>query len=309
MLNNQAQKLLDGAKASGLSPVYFLPVNEARLRMRAAFISKDEPEYVYHVENNFIPCPGYKIGLRIYRPSTEAKLPCIVYFHGGGWVVNDLDTHDAVCRSLANQVNAVIVAVDYRRSPEFKYPAPIEDAYTATEWVFANAKKLNIDDKKIAVGGDSSGATQATVVCLMARDRGTFSIKFQWLAYPVTDFYFPGTPSYKEMAEGYSTNRDFMMWVWNKYLPENIDLNDSYLCPLRSSDFTNLPTAFIMTANYDPLRDEGELYAQKLIEGGVKVILKRYEDQMHGFIMQRKNIDAAVIAFHDAVNALKEGLK
>lgn len=309
MLNPQAQKLMEIAKASGLPPVYFLPVNEARNRMRASFISNDEPEHVHQVDNTFIPCPGYKIGLRIYRPSAEHSLPCIVYFHGGGWVVNDIDTHDAVCRSLANQVQAVVVAVDYRRAPEHKYPAPIEDAYTATDWVFANADKLKIDPKRIAVGGDSSGGTQATVVCLMARDRGTFKIKFQWLAYPVTDFYFPGTLSYKEMSEGYSTNRDFMLWVWNKYLPENPDLNDPYLCPLKANDFTNLPPAFIMTANYDPLRDEGEVYAEKLLAGGVKVNLKRYEDQMHGFIMQRKNIDAAVDAFSDAVFALKEGLK
>ncbi len=309
MLDIQAQKLLEAAKSSGLPPVYYLSVDEARSRMRTTFITQDKPERVYKVLNKSIPCPGYKIRLRVYKPSDSNDLPCIIYFHGGGWVLNDLDTHDAVCRSLANQVDAVIISVDYRRAPEYKYPTPIEDAYTATEWIFANTNKLGINASRIAIGGDSSGATQATVVCQMARDRGTFNIKFQWLVYPVTDFYFPGTASYREMAEGYGINRDFMIWVWNKYIDENTDINDPYLCPLRAKDLTNLPPAFIMTANYDPLRDEGELYAEKLSLAGVNVKLKRYKNQMHGFIMQRKNIDTAIQAFSDAVNELKIGLK
>ena len=308
MLNSQAQKLIDLGKASGLLPVYLLPVAEARSRMREAFISKEEPEKVYLVENTFIPCPNYKIGLRIYTPSDQKKLPCIVFFHGGGWTLNDLDTHDSVCRSLANQVNAVVVSVDYRRCPEFKFPAPIEDAYIATEWVFANAAKLNVDSERIAVGGDSSGGTQATVVCMLARDRKTFKIKFQWLACPVTDYYLPGTQSYQEMAKGYSMNRDFMIWFWNNYLPIGEDVNNPYLCPLKADNFADLPPIFIMTANFDPLRDEAELYAEKLADAGVQVRLKRYEDQMHGFLMQRKNIDTAVDAFGDAVEELKKGL-
>jgi acetyl esterase len=308
MLNPQAQKLLDLGKESGLVPVYTIPVNDARKRMRDAFVSKEEQEPVYNIENTFIPCPDYKIGLRIYRPSDKKNLPCIVFFHGGGWTLNDLDTHDGLCRSLANQVKAVIVSVDYRRSPEYKYPAPIEDAYIATEWTFANADRLKIDSKKIAVGGDSSGGTQATVVCMLARDRNTFKIKFQWLVYPVTDYYLPGTLSYQEMSIGYSMNRDFMIWFWNNYLPPETNLNNPYLCPLRSNDFSNLPPAFIMTANYDPLRDEAEIYAERLRNANVKVKLCRYKDQMHGFLMQRKNIDAANIAFNDAVKELINGL-
>jgi acetyl esterase len=307
MLNPQAKKLLDLGKVSGLLPVYILSVNDARKRMRDAFISNDDKECIYNIENTFISCPDYRIGLRIYRPSDKKNLPCIVFFHGGGWTLNDLDTHDGLCRSLSNNVDAVVVSVDYRRSPEYKFPAPIEDAYIATEWTFANADRLCIDSNKIAVGGDSSGGTQAAVVCMLARDRNTFKIKFQWLVYPVTDYYLPGTQSYQEMSIGYSMNRDFMIWFWNNYLPSEVNLNNPYLCPLRSNNFINLPPAFIMTANYDPLRDEAELYAEKLKSANVKVKLTRYKDQMHGFLMQRKNIDAANEAFKDAVNELKNG--
>ena len=307
MLNIQAQKLMEKAKASGLPPVFHLTANEARKRMRAG-ISADAPEAVFQVYDTFVPCPGHALGLRIYRPSDEMDLPAIVYLHGGGWVLNDLDTHDSICRSLANEVQAVVISVDYRRAPEFKYPAPVEDAYSATEWTFANAEMLGVDPTRIAIAGDSSGATMATAVCLLARDRKTIAIKFQMLAYPVTDYYLPGTASYKEMAEGYANTRDFMVWVWNKLLPENANLNDPYLCPLRATSFKNLPPAFVMIANYDPLRDEGEAYATKLSENGVNVRLKKYDDLMHGFFMQRKVVDAAEKAFEEAVCALKEGL-
>lgn len=307
MLHPQAQRLIDLGKASGLPPVYTLSPSEARRRMREAFISTNL-EKLYLVDNTIIPCPNHNIGIRIYKPSNNINLPCIVFFHGGGWTLNDLDTHDSLCRSLSNRTKSVVISVDYRRSPEFKFPFPIEDSYIATEWVFANANKLGIDKNRIAVGGDSSGATHATVVCMLARDRNTFKIKFQWLAYPVTDYISPETRSYKEMSTGYSLNKDFMIWFWNNYLPDKIDTNNPYLCPLKSNNLYGLPPAFIMTAHYDPLRDEGELYAEKLKNAGVNVHLKRYNDQMHGFLMQRNNIDTAEDAFNDAVNEIINGL-
>ncbi len=306
-LDPQAQKLLDMFAESGLPPAFLLPIEGARERLYNFFVTKGDKEAVFKVEDMIIPEPERGLPVRVYTPGDEGLYPILVFFHGGGWSLNNVETHDAVCRSLANDVDAVVVSVDYRLAPEHKFPAAIEDAYTAVQWVAHNASaKLNGDPNRIAVGGDSSGGTQVAAVCLLARDRGGPDIMYQWLVYPATDYYLPGTPSYEEMATGYSLDRDFTIWLWTQYLPAEFDLDNPYLFPLKAKDFTNLPPAFVMTANFDPLRDEGELYAKKLHDAGVEVTLKRYEDQMHGFIMQRPNIDRAVEIFEDAVAELRK---
>lgn len=308
-LDSQANEILKEGAASGLPPVYTLSVEKARERMHNAFINKGIKEAIEVVKDFTIPCPGYSIGARVYSPTPSKRQPCLLFFHGGGWTLNDLDTHDNLCRSLAKKVEVVVVSVDYRLSPEYKYPAAIEDAYTALSWIYFNAELLNIDTNKIAVGGDSSGGTQAAVLCHLTRDRQGPKIAFQWMVYPVTDYYLPGTKSYIEFERGYSMNKDFMVWFWNNYLPNNIDVNDPYISPLRATNFKNLPPAFIMTANYDPLRDEGEEYGKKLQEAGINAKVKRYEDQMHGFILQQHRIDNASKAFDEAVEELKNALK
>lgn len=305
-LNAQAKKIMENVAALNLPPAYSIPVNDARARLHKAFTSISEPEEIFKVENIKIPSTNFKLNVRVYTPSSDENLPCLLFFHGGGWTVNDLDTHDSLCRALSNQVDIVVVSVDYRLAPEHKFPCAIEDSLDAYYWVLDNAEALNIDKEKIGVGGDSSGGNQAAVLCQILRDRNAQLPIFQWLLYPVTDYYLPGTKSYIEMANGYSLNRDFMIWFWNNYLPNNIDVDNPYISPLRAKDFSKLPKAYIMTANFDPLRDEGELYSKKLKESGCEVRLKRYDDMMHGFILQRAKIDNAEKAFQDAVQILKE---
>lgn len=305
-LDPQAQEILQKAKASGLPPVYTLPVDQARKRMRDAFISGTPPEPVKLVEDLRIPGPNNGLPLRVYHPNPDERLPVLVFFHGGGWTINDLDTHDAVCRKLANDAGSAVISVDYRLAPEYKYPFGLEDAYLATQWVEDNASVIKCDASRIAVGGDSSGGTMATGVSMLSRDRNGPNIIFQVLAYPVTDYYMPGTSSYVENATGYSLNRDFMIWFWTNYLPDGANLDDPYLCPLRANDLSKLPPALIMTGEYDPLRDEGRRYAERLREAGVKVDYKHYDDQMHGFIMQFRVIDRARIALEYIAASLRE---
>lgn len=308
-LDPQANEILKEGAASGLPPVYMAKVKEARERMHNAFINKGVKEEIASVQDYSIPCPGYKLGARVYSPIPTRTLPCLVFFHGGGWTINDLDTHDNLCRAIAKKAETVVVSVDYRLAPEFKYPAAIDDSFTALVWTYFNSEKLNIDVNRIAVAGDSSGGTQAAVLCHMTRDRKGPKIIFQWLIYPVTDYYLPGSKSYIENERGYSMNRDFMIWFWNNYLPDNADVNDPYISPLRASNFKELPRTFIMTANYDPLRDEGEAYGKKLEDAGVQVKVRRYEDQMHGFMLQRHRIDNANKAFEEAIEELKSAFK
>jgi acetyl esterase len=307
-LDHQAQIILDEAKASGLPPVYFLSVKKARERLTAVFSTKGTPEPVFNVENIKIPGPAFDLPLRIYFPEAKKDLPILVFFHGGGWTVNNLETHDGLCRDLTNSVRCIVVSVDYRLAPEHQFPAAIEDAYTAVQWVSNNATKFGGDPSRIAVGGDSSGGTQAAVVCLMAKNRGGPQIVYQWMAYAPTDYFLPGTHSYTDLATGYSMTRDWMIWFWNHYLPNDSDVNNPYISPLRSNDLSGLPSALIMTAEYDPLRDEGELYAEKLRNAGVQTMLKRYDGIMHGFLMQRQRIDKARQAFDDLVKNLRINL-
>jgi acetyl esterase len=260
--------------------------------MRAGFISDAPLEEVHEVADLRVPGPQGGIAIRSYRPST-GLLPVVVFFHGGGWTVNDLDTHDRVCRRLANGSGAVVLSVDFRRSPEHPYPAPIEDAFTATCWAAANATQLAVDPGRICVAGDSSGGTMATVVALLARDRGFPRLRYQVMVYPVTDAPSTESPSYRERESGYSLGRAFMEWFWGHYVPPGADLDDPYLCPLRADDLSGLPPALVVTAEFDPLRDEGRRYAERLAQAGVETTYEHVENQMHGFVMQTAVIDRA----------------
>jgi acetyl esterase len=219
-------------------------------------------------------------------------------------VVGSLETHDAICRNLSNNADCIVVSVDYRLAPEHKYPAGLSDCFTATMWVCENAASFNGDPDRIAVGGDSAGGSFAAGVCLLARDRGGPKLVYQLMFYPMTDYYLPGTPSYEENGTGYFLTKAAIEWFMEHYLPDGFDRADPYLFPLQSKDLSNLPPALIMTAEYDPLRDEGEMYATRLQEAGVPVHMQRIDGMMHGFTVMARRLDKARHALKEAASLL-----
>ncbi len=221
--------------------------------------------------------------MRVYTPEGEGPFPLLVYFHGGGWVLGNLDTHDPLCRALANESGCVVVSVDYRLAPEHRFPAAVEDCYAAAGWVAANAALLKGDPKRVAIGGDSAGGNLAAAVALKAQDQGGPALAYQLLLYPITNYSFD-TVSYRENARGYLLSREDMVWYWDHYLgPEGEGL-DPYASPLRAEDLRGLPPALVITAEYDPLRDEGEAFAARLAAAGVPVTATRYDGLVHGFL-------------------------
>jgi len=303
-LDEQAKKLLDEARKNGLPPMYMLSLDEARKKAHENLPNSEEI-VVGNVENIVIPRPWGDMACRVYTPGGGSLLPIFVFFHGGGWTIESIDTHDTVCRHIAKLSDCVVVSVDYRLAPETKYPGGIEDVYAATEWVYENAVSLKGDSDRIAVGGDSSGGNMAAVVCLMARDRKGPEIKYQVLIYPVTD-HFPDNQSHRDFATGYSLDRDYMTWFWNYYLNPEDSLDDPYICPLRAKSLENLPPAHIQTAEYDPLRDEGEAYAKRLKEAGVEVDLTRYDGMFHGYAQRWHLLDKGMTAIVEISSKLKK---
>jgi acetyl esterase len=241
---------------------------------------------------------------RIYMPYGTGPFPVLVYLHGGGWVIGDLEAYDATCRALTNAAGCLVVAMEYRLAPEHKFPAAPEDCYAATCWVAANAAAIGGDPRRIAVGGDSAGGNLAAVVAQMARDRGGPALVYQLLVYPVTNYGYD-TASYEENAEGYLLTRNAMVWFWNHYLRSAADGNNPLASPLRASDLRDLPPAMVLTAEFDPLRDEGEAYAMRLQEAGVPVTLKRYTGTIHGFFSLDAVLDQGKQAMADAAAALR----
>jgi acetyl esterase len=230
----------------------------------------------------------------------------MVYFHGGGWVVCDLNTHDVVCRRIARRAGAVVVSVDYRLAPEHKFPAAVVDCYAAVVWVEANAVRLGIDPNRIAVGGDSAGGNLGAVISLKSRDENGPAIALQVMVYPVTDLSSFTTSSYQEFAAGYQLTKADMEWFRDHYLPSSEDALNPYASPLLARDLRGLPPALIITAECDPLRDEGEAYARRLTAAGVPVTCTRYEGMIHPFFSFSGAIPQALDAIRqvaDAVNA------
>ncbi len=245
--------------------------------------------------------------IRIYKPLVPAGKGALVYFHGGGWVLGDLDSHDAICRRLSGGAGVTVIAVDYRLAPETPFPGPLQDCYVATRWVAHNAEELGIDPQCIAVGGDSAGGNLAAAVALLARNEAWPTIRFQLLIYPVTDARFD-TASYRDNASGYLLTRDSMMWFWDHYVPNIEDRAQALVSPLRADSHTGLPAALVLTAEYDPLRDEGEAYANALESAGVPVQHTRYSGLIHGFFGMYETVPASRPAIREATVALREAL-
>jgi len=304
-LDPQAKAMLD------LMPPMpdFGSVDLALLRagMEAGVLSSGEPEAVARVEDRTIPGPAGEIPVRVYTPEGEGSFPALVYFHGGGFVLCNLDTHDASCRAIAKRAGCVVVSVDYRLAPEHRYPAAAEDCYAATQWVAKHGAELDIDTTRVAIGGDSAGGNLTAVTALMARDRGGPALRFQLLIYPVTDCAFD-TPSYRDNADGYFLTRDMMRWFWEQYLADPVQAAEPYASPLRAADLTGLPPGLCITAEYDPLRDEGEAFALRLRAAGVEVATSRYDGMFHGFFAMEGQLDRARDAVAESVAALRAAL-
>ena len=301
-LDPQAQAVLDQMAALDMPDMTQFEPSVVRPLFRS--MGPESPvEDVARVENRTVPGPAGPVPVRIYRPK-PGTLPVLVFFHGGGFVIGDLDTHDGLCRGLANRAECLVVSVDYRLAPEARFPAAPEDCYAATRWVAENAAELGGDPDRIAIGGDSAGGNLTAVTALMARDRGGPALRKQVLVYPVTDCRFD-TASYLANADGLFLTRDMMKWFWGHYLESESDGASPYASPLRADDLGSLPPALVVTAEYDPLCDEGEAYAHRLNDAGNKVTLIRYGGQIHGFLSMFELMDSGKDALDEICKRLK----
>lgn len=303
VLDPQVKALLEESKKEITPPMSTLSPNKARLTTNYESMAGD-PEEVGEVVDRRIPGPNGEIPVRIYTPKGKGAFPALIYYHGGGWVLGDLESVDVPCRLIVNRADCVVVSVDYRLAPEHKFPAAVEDAYSAAKWLAKNAESVNVDSSRIAVGGDSAGGNLAAVVALMARDKGDLSIIYQMLIYPVTDYSFK-TDSYTKNAEGYLLTKEDMIWYWNHYLRHEDDGKNPYASPLQAENLSGLPPALVQTAEFDPLRDEGEHYAERLKESGVFVEAKRYNGMIHGYFWMSGVLDQGKECIEQAANSLK----
>jgi acetyl esterase/lipase len=311
-LHPQAQQVCDLIAASGRPPIETLTPPQARQAYLASrAILQPEAEAVAEVLSLSATGPHGPIPLRYYRGNGVDKgrpQPALVYFHGGGWVIGDLESHDQVCRALANAIPAIVVAVDYRLAPEHKFPAAVEDAIAATRWIADNGERHGIDAGRLAVAGDSAGGNLAVVVALDARDHGGPRLVHQVLIYPGTDMRM-GWPSLERHAQQLPLTRAGMQWFVGHYLCNDADKLDWRASPLMAASLASLPPALIITAGVDPLCDEGEAYAEALRKAKVAVELARFEGQIHGFLNMGRIIADAGRAVATVAAALRGSFK
>ncbi len=308
-LDHDAARVLELVRASGRPPFEAVTPAEARALFRAGGkIFSPDPALVAKTRDVAIERPGgATIALRLYRgigTAAGTRLPALIFFHGGGWVVGDLETHDAMCRHIANAAGCVVVAVDYRLAPEHKFPAAIEDCLAATQWAAENGDQLGIDRARLAVGGDSAGGNLAAVISLLARDHGMPKLRAQLLLYPALDCGMKHG-LHERFAEGHLLTIATMRWFAEKYLRGPQDVGDWRVSPLRAADLSDLPPAYVLTSGYDPLCDEGVDYAGRLREQGVTVRHRHLPDQIHGFLLMGKIVRAAGPALDEIAAVLK----
>jgi acetyl esterase len=301
-LDKQMQAILLQMESLQIPPNEQLTPDEAR-EFRKLRPLAPGPE-TCKVSNVSVYNDGISIPVRVYEPAGSGPFPILVWYHGGGWVLGNIETADPISRHLCEASNFVVMSVDYRLAPESKFPAAVIDALAVAEWASKQGHIYNGDPELVAVGGDSAGGNLATVVAIKAKQLGSPNIFFQLLVYPVTDFNFE-TKSYIENSEGYSLTRNGMKWFWDHYLNDENDSCNPDATPMNAESLEDLPPALIITAEFDPLRDEGELYGEKLQNAGVNVTISRYDGVVHGFFTMTSVLDLAKNALKEAANALK----
>jgi acetyl esterase/lipase len=304
-LDPGVKSLLAAAFAEDPRGIEVLSVEEARIRGGSVSVSSIPYEEVAEVRDLVIPAEA-PLPARLYRP-TAGTSPLLVYFHGGGWVVGSVALADNYCRAMANASGSAVLSVDYRLAPEHRYPAAANDAYAATVWAAAHATELGIDRARLAVSGSSAGGNLAAVTSLIARERGGPRIALQLLLVPVTDHDFTRS-SYERYATGHGLTRAGMRWFWDHYAPDLARRDEPRASPLRSPDLTGLPPAIVVTAECDPLRDEGHAYAQRLREAGVTVTYLEYPGMVHGFMGWAEAVPTGRRAFQEIGAALRAAL-
>jgi acetyl esterase len=306
-LHPQIVESMKKVAALKLPPITGLTAEQARANSRLSrTVVPLEVEPVHSVEDRTIPGPAGDIPIRIYRPDDKPGRPLVMLYHGGGWVVGDLENEDTTCRGLCRRVNAVVVSVDYRLAPETQFPGAVDDCYAATQWAVDHAKELGIDATRIATSGTSAGGNLSGAVAMMARDRGGPAIAHQVLFCPVIDCDFD-RPSYIANANDYGLTRDAMIWYWDRYTGRTgDDRNHPYAALIRARDLSGLPDATVIAAEYDPLVDEAVAYAEALKAAGVRTRAKVYEGMTHGFNSRVGAVDAAKDALDEAAAGIKE---
>ncbi|SDC32448.1 acetyl esterase [Terribacillus halophilus] len=303
-LNPKIQAFLKQVNAQ---PLPLESVSPAQFRNQARMQDDGPKQEVAKVEDGRIELHDRTLPIRIYRSENKVQ-PALVFYHGGGWVVGSIDSHDATCREIANMAACTVISVDYRLAPEHKFPAAVEDAYEAFQWVSANAERLGIEGARIAVGGDSAGGNLATVVCLLAAERAGHKPVFQLLLYPSTGYTGEEPASLRENAEGYLLTKRLMNWFRSHYYRTEADRFNPYASPIRSDLLHALPPAAILTAEYDPLRDEAQAYAEQLKREGVDVFVKNYEGLIHGFAGFTAEVEEAYQAVAEGAAQLRQAL-
>ncbi len=297
----QIQALLD--RGSGVPDTHTLPVGVARTQYAARVSAMAKPADIAGVREQTMPGPGGPLVLRIYTPHGVGPFPLMVFFHGSGFVLCNLDTHDGMCRNLCAGIGCVVVSVDYRLAPEHPFPAGPDDCLAATRWAADHAASLQADGSRIMVAGDSAGGNMAAVTALRVRDEGGPALCGQMLLYPVTDYHTPPKPSYVENAEGYGLTRKTMEWFWSHYLSDPASEADNpYVSPLRAKNLHGLAPAYSLNAEFDPLRDEADLYADRLREAGVPVESTCRAGMNHGFLFWVGRVNGADAAMAHACN-------
>ncbi len=305
-LDPQMQALLDAFGAQKLPPYEEMTAETFRA-LADKRLPSSHNEALAEVSDRVIPGSGPDIKVRVYRPNADGLLPALVYFHGGGFVLGDLDSHDNLCRALSSRLGALVVAVDYRRAPEAKFPAAIDDSWAAVKWVAEHRHELAIDPSRLVVGGDSAGGNLAANVCLRARDNGGPAIAHQLLFYPVCDNDL-NRDSYRKMGRGYLLETDMMRWFWAQYMTSPEDADKPYCCPLKATDLSNLPAATLVVGGYDPLKDEGLAYAERLRGAGISVRSLIYPGAIHGFMSFIGMLQLSDQALNETVDALQHAL-
>ncbi|WP_433615669.1 alpha/beta hydrolase [Dactylosporangium sp. CA-139114] len=304
-LDPQVQAMRDAKERDAVAPLYTMSLDAARVADLASIrAAGGRPEPVHEVTEHWIEGPGGRLVVRVYRPSAARDLPVLMYCFGGGWVLGTVDTADGIARGLANAAGCIVAVPGYRLAPEHPFPAAVEDCWAATEWVVANAAALGADPARVAVGGDSAGGNLAAGITLMAREAGGPALAGQLLVYPNTD-QTADDESMRANDDTYLFNRHSVAWYREHYLADPDDAHHPLASPLQAESLAGLPPALVITAEYDPLRDQGERYAARLAQEGVPVAVTRYEGMIHGFFAMAGSLEAGKVARAQAAKQLR----